>query len=81
MVYMNMKYQTKPNPFSCCPIPYYSATVFHYVYLTHGYDQSITSYPVGHDNDLLTVGFVSVLAHCGLVTPYGDTEPGQHWIR
>ena len=21
------------------------------------------------------------LTHCGLVTPYGDMELGQHWLR
>ena len=23
----------------------------------------------------------SFLTHCGLVTPYGDSDPGQHWLR
>ena len=23
----------------------------------------------------------SALTHCGLVTPYGDTDLGQHWLR
>ena len=22
-----------------------------------------------------------MLTHCGLMTPYGDTNPGQHWLR
>ena len=22
-----------------------------------------------------------MLTHCGLVTPYGDMELGQHWLR
>ena len=22
-----------------------------------------------------------ILAHCGLITPYGNTDLGQHWLR
>ena len=25
--------------------------------------------------------FIPHLTHCGLVTPYGDREPGQHWLK
>ena len=24
---------------------------------------------------------VTLLSHCGLVTPYGDIDLGQHWLR
>ena len=24
---------------------------------------------------------VNLLTHCGLVTPYGDRDLGQHWLR
>ena len=29
----------------------------------------------------LYTGFIVSLTHCGLVTPYGDTDLGQHWLE
>ena len=31
-----------------------------------------------HGGFFLLAGFKT---HCGLVTPYGDTDLGQHWLR
>ena len=36
----------------------------------------------GQPQYLPIVSIISVsLTHCGLVTPYGDVELGQHWLR
>ena len=33
-------------------------------------------------NEITEMTFVQTfLTHCGLVTPYGDMELGQHWLR
>ena len=29
----------------------------------------------------LTSAVTDILTHCGLVTPYGNTDLGQHWLR
>ena len=31
--------------------------------------------------EMTTFPFWCTLTHCGLVTPYGDMELGQHWLR
>ena len=34
-----------------------------------------------HIQCINSLGAISVLTHCGLVTPYGDRDLGQHWLR
>ena len=43
--------------------------------LPHSKADAETSYYYRGDNTLLN------LTHCGLMTPYGDTDLGQQWLR
>ena len=61
--------------------------VFQIIYLNVIFYECICFYLTVSESDIIKLfnqsinQSIHVLTHCGLVTPYGDIDLGQHWLR